>query len=273
MFKLSVLTPNYCHGEYLNQSINSVLEQSDFIHEYIVCDDSSTDNSLEILDQFKNQIKIKKNSQNIGAYATLRKLFGEATGDYIAIICADDYYLPNFFKKAMKMADCYPEAGIIFGEMVIVDKNSNEIGTGKVSHWNKPCYVSPDKFLKEYLDKEPPNHSLCNATIYKKSALKEIGYFNTYLGPWGDTFAARAIGLKYGACYIPESVVCWRYLSSSLSNTMADSHTKALELVDDAKALMLSPQFADRFPNDHVHKWAENYKTIIMKRYKETCIS
>ena len=68
----------------------------EYAYEIIVCDDASTDNTLAILEQYKQtcpQLKILKNEVNIGASDSYNRLIAEATGDYVAIIDSDDHYL------------------------------------------------------------------------------------------------------------------------------------------------------------------------------------
>jgi glycosyltransferase involved in cell wall biosynthesis len=70
----------------------------EFAYEIIICDDGSTDETLEILKEYKKgcpQLKILTNKENSGASYSYNRIIAEATGDYIAIIDSDDMYLPT----------------------------------------------------------------------------------------------------------------------------------------------------------------------------------
>ncbi len=70
----------------------------EYAYEIIVCEDGSTDNTLNILEEYKKgcpQLKVLVNEKNIGAYDSYNRCIAEATGDYIAIIDSDDIYLPT----------------------------------------------------------------------------------------------------------------------------------------------------------------------------------
>ena len=69
----------------------------EYAYEIIVCDDGSTDKTVEILKEYKKtcpQLKILTNEKNRGASDSYNRCIAEATGDYVAIIDSDDQYLP-----------------------------------------------------------------------------------------------------------------------------------------------------------------------------------
>ena len=88
---ISVPIPVFNSGNYLNQSINSILNQSYQNFEIIICDDGSNDNSRSIIESFRDsRIKVYHNDENIGVLKTRNKLFEYCTGQYIAFQDADD---------------------------------------------------------------------------------------------------------------------------------------------------------------------------------------
>lgn len=263
---VSVLIPNYNHASFIGQAIDSVMAQTRQPDEVIILDDCSTDDSLQVIRSYQQRysiIKLLSNEENKGAMQTARKLQHLASGDYIAGLSADDWFLPEYLERALQLAALYPQAGIIMGKIMVVDENGRTIDVVGVDMWQIEQFIQPDRLLAEYLDVVPPNHSLCGATIFRRDAFAEVDFFRPELGPWADTFAARAIALKYGACYIPEPVMCWRYLEDSLSNKAARTPEKYIEIVDKASALMRSDQFRDRFPEEHVADWSKRYKDFL----------
>ena len=92
------------------EAVNSILSQTFTEFEIIITDDSSTDNSYEILKDLKNQderIKLFKNQKNIGLTKTLNKMIKISKGDFIARQDADDYSLPGRFETQLKMMKKY----------------------------------------------------------------------------------------------------------------------------------------------------------------------
>ena len=92
----SVIIPCYSVGQFIPNSLNSVLDQTFIDYEILVCDDCSTDNTLEILKYYKNRfpdkISIFQNNKNEGAGFTRDKLLKAAKGKYFAFLDGDDLW-------------------------------------------------------------------------------------------------------------------------------------------------------------------------------------
>lgn len=255
---LSAVMPNYNHSRYLAHAIPAIATQLRPGDEFLILDDASTDDSLRVISPFVNeypQIRLIRHEQNRGVVAAHARLFAEARGDYLYAGAADDIRLPGFFQHAMQMAEQFPQAGLIFGSMAMVDEAGRRLGVVSASRWREPLYAEPARFLDEYLLAEPPLHSPCAATIYRRDALMEVGAYRAELGSFSDTFAFRAIGLKYGACYVPDEVVQFRRVPGSFSQQSNAQPKRLLDLLARAEHLMRSAEFADRFPAAYVERW------------------
>jgi glycosyltransferase involved in cell wall biosynthesis len=103
---VSIIVPNYNHSSYLKKRIDSILEQSYTDYEIIFLDDASTDHSVDILNTYKDNLKIAHivfNSKNSGSpFKQWEKGLKLAKGDYIWIAESDDWCEPNFLATAMQ---------------------------------------------------------------------------------------------------------------------------------------------------------------------------
>lgn len=119
---VSVIIPNFNYGRYISQAIDSVLAQDYKEIEIIVVDDGSTDNSIEVLNAFGSQIILIKNS-NWGA--PIARNFGlmRASGDFIAYLDADDYWLPTKISSQIKLLE-ETKVELVYCQMTV----SNELG-------------------------------------------------------------------------------------------------------------------------------------------------
>jgi|TARA_B110000259_G_scaffold187557_1_gene242212 glycosyltransferase involved in cell wall biosynthesis len=98
--KVSILMTIYNHQNYLEQSIKSILKQSHKNWELIACENGSTDNSRNILKNFKDKrIKFFFFKKNIGRTKCLNYALKKASGKYIAILDSDDVAMTNRFAK------------------------------------------------------------------------------------------------------------------------------------------------------------------------------
>jgi glycosyltransferase involved in cell wall biosynthesis len=268
--KLSVVMPNYNHASYLDRVIGTVVGQSRPPDEFIILDDGSTDDSLSRIAAWVARypsIRLEKNATNTGVIAAHQRLFGLATGDYLYPASADDDLLPGFFQRAMEMAQQYPQAGALCGQMVIADAQARELDLVDVQAWREPLYAPPERFLREYLEVEEPSHALTSSTIFRRRCLEEVGWFRPELGSWSDTFAFRAIGLKHGICFVPERFAIWRRMPQNFSEASRRDQHHLLDLVARAAQTMRRPEFRDRFPESHVQRWARRYKWRVVKDY------
>ena len=270
MTTLSAVMTNYNHGHLIGRAINAVVSQSCLPDEYLIIDDASTDNSLEIIDSYASKysfIRVLRNKQNLGVLKSIKQWREKASGDYVYFGAADDYVLPGFFTAAMDMAEKFPQTGIIFGQVVYVNASGDELKTIAVDGWSQPLHLSPQDYLNQYFDVQQPGHSACAATVWKRSALGEVGGFRPELLSWADTFAARAIGLKHGACYIPMPCTAIYRPGDTFSGQTASNPQLGLDIVARAAWMMRSEEFQDLFPEASVRSWERRYRENIVGQY------
>lgn len=264
---LSAVMPNYNHAMYLPQAIEQIVGQTRPPDEFLIWDDASTDESRSIIEHYAQRHSVIRplfSAKNLGVIEAHRRLFEEAQGDYIYAGAADDIRFPRFFERTMEMAAQYPQAGLISTHFAIGDEAGETLGVMRVRNWQEPCYVTPEQVLSGYLERESPAHSLCTSTVYRRIALREMGWYRPELGHWGDTFSARAVALRYGMCYVPEVLAMWRRLDSSFSGVTREDTEKTLDLISRAVQLMRSPSFADIFPKEHVCRWEQRYRRLVV---------
>ena len=270
---LSACIPNYNHSQYLPEALEAVLTQSRPPEEFLLLDDASTDNSVEVIERYAQDcphLRPLRNEHNLGVVASLDRLLRTATGDYVYFGAADDYVLPGFFERAMVMAEQYPEAGIIFGQIALRGHGGageDQVEIRGARRWREPLFAAPEVFLRDYLEVEPTWHSLTHATLYRREFFLEVGGFRPELGHLCDTFALRAIALVHGACYVPQPCATWRLTPRSYAASEGREITKMLGIVGSLYALMRSPEFAGRFPESYAHRWKRDLDRMVLDHY------
>lgn len=95
--KISIITPSFNQGQYIEQTILSVLDQQYPNLEYIIVDGGSNDNTVEIIKKYSSQISYWISEPDKGQSDAINKGFLKATGDIVNWINSDDYYAPNTF--------------------------------------------------------------------------------------------------------------------------------------------------------------------------------
>ncbi|BAZ68343.1 MAG: glycosyltransferase [Pelatocladus maniniholoensis HA4357-MV3] len=129
--KISVVMSVYNGGQYLQESIESILNQTFTNFEFIVIDDGSIDSSWEILTRYAKEdqrIKLFKNEENLGLTKSLNKGLKLAQGEYIARQDADDVSLPERFEKQVKFLDQSPEVVLVSCNIEWIDPEGRFLG-------------------------------------------------------------------------------------------------------------------------------------------------
>lgn len=102
--KVSIIMPNFNCENFLNETIDSVLNQTYQNWELLIVDDCSTDNSVTVIKEFckkDSRIKLFNNEINSGAAASRNLALREATGKWIAFLDSDDLWLPEKLEKQL----------------------------------------------------------------------------------------------------------------------------------------------------------------------------
>ncbi|MBD2260572.1 glycosyltransferase [Pseudanabaena sp. FACHB-2040] len=125
---VSVLMPVYNGSDYLQESIDSILNQTYSDFEFVIIDDCSTDNTWEILNfnaQRDHRIKLLQNPENLGLIKTLNKGIKAAQGKYIARQDADDISLPERLEREVEVLDRQPDCILVSSNIQVI-KGSNK---------------------------------------------------------------------------------------------------------------------------------------------------
>lgn len=269
--KLSIIMPNYNHAQYISEAFDAIAGQSWKPFEVIICDDASTDNSVEVIEKIvKNSpiVKLLKNEHNIGVTNSVNYALKHVSGDYLYIVSADDKILPGFFEKSMKLLTQYPQAGICSTLSFIMDKQGRRKGfilNPIVS--TKPCFFSPEKVRDIFLKQ--------GCWIYGVTSIMRLDYFRANGGyrpelySFCDGFIEDLLALKYGACFIPEPLTSWRRLGNNYSMTISNKPEIYTKLIENATSLMQT-KFSDIFPQEYVEAWRrQNYFYLHYNIYKK----
>ena len=186
--KISVVTISYNQGQFLEETIQSVLGQNYENLEYIIIDAGSTDNSIEIIKKYEDHLAYWCTEKDNGPASGLNKGFAKATGDYFYYLNSDDVLLPEVFHKVAKFIEDYPDQDVYYGHGYRTDGELDEKYKVYSDLWNLNRY----RFI------------LCTviqqATFIKAEAFRGINGFNEKnrsqwdgellvdLGLWGAKF-------------------------------------------------------------------------------------
>jgi glycosyltransferase involved in cell wall biosynthesis len=261
---LSVVMPNYNHGRHISRAIEAVVSQSRKPDEFLILDDGSTDQSIEIIEGYAKRcgfITLIRNERNQGVEAAVQRLLETATGDYFFSVAADDFILPGYLEKALALLERFPHAGFCSALSLVVDKNGHDRGifpSPIVS--GTSLYLNPQRVRKTLL-----KHGawfMGNTAIYRRDKLIESGGFRPELQSFTDGFIQHVLALKHGACFIPEPFAAWRKMETGVAMStnmnikqIRKVHRYAIELMES------SSEYGTLFPPKYIRQWRkrQNY--------------
>ncbi|HRK91499.1 MAG TPA: glycosyltransferase family 2 protein [Anaerolineales bacterium] len=129
MTLVSIITPSFSQAKYLEQTIRSVLSQDHPRIEYIVMDGASTDGSVDTIEKYADELTYWESQKDNGQADAINKGFARASGDIIAWLNSDDFYLPGTVSAAVKIFDENPDVVLVYGNMLAVDENGVTFNT------------------------------------------------------------------------------------------------------------------------------------------------
>ncbi len=140
MLKISVVTACWNFGSFIGRALESVASQGWEDYEHIVIDNCSTDNTAEIVKKYPNVRFISEPDR--GQSDAINKGFRLATGDVIAWLNADEYYLPDTFKTVMATFAQSPDLDVLYGDAVLLHADGKP--------WRRKCSFDFSEHLLKY---------------------------------------------------------------------------------------------------------------------------
>lgn len=229
--KLSIIIPNYNYGNYIEETICSVINQNYKNLEIIVIDGGSTDNSVEIIKKYQSKINYWISESDAGQADAINRGLQVATGDYVAYINSDDVYLPNAFHKIFLNKKSI-DSDFIYGDVLIGKDllnyvpnrtNKNELSLfSLIQFYYSASYIIPSQsvFIKrEFLLKNNLNSlninlhycmdldwycriSRCKPKVYKYKKIHSFFRINENTKTVKQSFKMKEEALKIAYFYI-----------------------------------------------------------------------
>lgn len=127
---ISILLPTYNQGEFIEETLETIKNQTFTNYEFIIVNDGSTDNTSEIIKKYaKNDNRIILYEQeNQGTAKALNKAYTISKYDYITWVTSDNIYRPYFLQKLYEVLNNDKNVEFVFSNFEIIDKNNNNIG-------------------------------------------------------------------------------------------------------------------------------------------------
>ncbi|WP_404332369.1 glycosyltransferase [Mesobacillus maritimus] len=227
--KVTIIIPFY-NCPYVDQAIQSALNQTYQNVEIIVVDDGSTINTDRIIPFQEKIIYLRK--ENGGTATALNHGIGSASGEYIAWLSSDDYFVPEKIAKQMTFM-LNNNAEVSFTNFDIIDQNNQVI-----TPFCGLRFSDIKEVYKQFFILNPVNGC---TVIMKKSLFEQIGYFNPvhrYTHDYEMWFRVLISGHKMD--YLDEALTKFRWHEGSGTSQFQPEIKKEMELIESCFRPMLA---------------------------------
>jgi len=179
---VSIVLPVYNRSDYIIQAIQSVIDQTYVNWELVIADNGSNLETQKILEKYYGMEKVNhyRNEVNIGLFPNLNKAIASCSGQYILLLCDDDFLLPECLKISVNNALKFPSADLILAPSKRVDSENNylpSMGVYKYSIFASEIKLShPENTLPILMQHGSINGNL-TGMFFKRDLPQKVGFF------------------------------------------------------------------------------------------------
>lgn len=183
--RITIVTPSYNQGQYLEETILSVLSQGYPNLEYMIIDGGSTDESVDIIKKYADKLSYWVSKPDRGQSHAINKGFARASGDWLAWLNSDDIYLPDTLRTLALLAQENPKANWIVGTTIIANENLQEEGLFYPHHntgeWRSRNYHSSTSWIDMLCSRQSGTALPQPSSFWRRSATRETGLLDENL--------------------------------------------------------------------------------------------
>ncbi len=240
---ISVCIPIYRRTAFIRQAIDSCLRQNYDNYEVLVNDDTEDDSIKSIVESFgSKKIRYFHNDPPIGMMPKFNAFLDLAAGEWMMILCDDDYLEPNYLKTLSGHILNYPGATLIRSRYRLINAQGKELRLDN----SYPLCAGPSQFLKDIFlpEDRAPFKMNGSGILFQKKRLKSMGGFQNFHRGWhNDRLAWAALGAQGQSICDPAALCNIRLHGGSLTAAVEADYKTAVET--DLRMKRLSEQLLE----------------------------
>ncbi len=164
--RITVVTPSFNHGRFLEETIQSVLYQDYPNLEYIVMDGGSTDGSADIIRRYSDRLAYWVSRPDHGQTDALIQGFGRASGDVLCWLCADDVWESGTLREIGKIFASQSQTRAVYGDATFVDTRGRRIRLFRTVGFNRWIWLYTFNYIPQ------------PSTFWRRDLYEQVGGLN-----------------------------------------------------------------------------------------------
>ena len=248
--RIIIVTPSYNQGCFIEETINSVLDQGYPNLEYIVMDGGSTDGTIEILKKYSSQL-IWFSEKDRGQSHAINKGLRQATGDVFAFLNSDDVYEPSALLAVGEFFTIHPDTYWLTGWCQTMNTQGQVIR--KLSTFYKKFWL----IWRSYKALLVLDYVSQPATFWRREVIEKVGEFNENFHYAMDYDYSLRVGKHYKLWVLPRYLARFRVHPTSKAGASAHSQFDA--------DLKIACSHTDSTLLQHLHAW---HNSLIIAVYR-----
>jgi glycosyltransferase involved in cell wall biosynthesis len=236
--RVSVVTPSYNQAAFLEQTMLSVLDQGYLNLEYLVVDGGSADGSVEIIQKYAPRLAYWVSERDRGQADAINKGLARVSGDIVAWLNSDDYYLPGAIRSVVRAFEDHPEAGLIYGDVAAVDGENRPLNTIRYGNYGLEGLLrfniigQPSVFMRRSVQVragmlDPTFHYQLDHHLWLRMALLSDTWYVPE--PWSAArFHAEAKNIAQAAAFGQEAyrIIAWMQTQPELAEAFRQNRRR-----------------------------------------------
>ncbi len=200
--RITVITPSYNQGEFIEGTIRSVLLQSYPNLEYMIVDGGSSDGTVDFIRKYESHIAWWVSESDKGQSHAINKGLARSTGEIVAYLNSDDMYRPGILHRVARYFVDQGDADLVYGDCVLIDEEDREMAL-----WRSRQFDLYTELCRNFI---------FQPTVFlRERVIGKVGGFDENLDYVMDLDLWYRAAKHFRFHYIPERLACFRLTSDS----------------------------------------------------------
>ncbi len=225
---VDILIPAYNAAKFLAEALDSVIAQDFDDWRILLVNDGSTDATGEIAAQYQKQLGDRMlviTQQNAGLPAARNAAIRASSAEFLAILDADDVWLPFRLTESLRSFELRPAAGLSYGLNTWIDQHGKVLTSFKGNPKHAEGRIAPWIYMRKV---ELP----CPTVTFRRRCVDEVGMFDETMRATEDRDLWLRIALRYEVAYVPKVIAYYRSSPNSMSTDMDRMLTAQLQFLE-----------------------------------------